>query len=210
MKHNNKLYLGSIQELGVPTYGKDLETGKPDSRVKMRRFEGYNSGSKAYQIHRPRKRTITVEWNIVFEENNIHPTNDSVTNSSDVQSEGEKEKIIQYTESIQDDPKYSQQQAPDNVGPEKNLSAYRTVNKELTTAPAHCENLENGDNELKTLRKELKSIKAELTTMQHKLMEAMGASEDLQMCIEALQDLITDGAAVPMKLPHLPMRVKAK
>jgi hypothetical protein len=206
IKHNSKLYLGGIQELGVPIYGKDLKAGKPDSRAKMGCFEGYNSGSKAHQIHRPQKRTITVEQNIVFKENNIRPTNDSVTNSSDVQSEGEKERIIQYTKSIQDDPKYSQQQAPDNIGPEKESSAYRTVNEELTTALAHCENLENGDNELKTLWKELKSIKAELTMMKHKLMEVMGASEDLQMHIEALQDLITDGAVMPMKLPHLPTR----
>ena len=52
---------------------------------------------------------MAVKQNIGFKENDIH-------NSSDVQSEGEKEKIIQYTESIQDHPKYPQKQAHDDVG----------------------------------------------------------------------------------------------
>lgn len=70
--------------------------------------------------------------------------------------------------------------------------------------------------DLETLRKELKSVKAELVTVRHELMEAIEAKEASETCVKALREFIADnnvGAAaadgalsspMPIKLPPPP------
>ena len=95
MKHGKKPFLGGIQEFGVAAYVKDLKAGKLDSRAQQGRFVSYDSKSKGYRIYWPKKKSITVERNIVFNENDVL-TKDLETYSIGIQSEGEKEKVIQY------------------------------------------------------------------------------------------------------------------
>ena len=144
---------------------------------------------------------MAVKHNIGFKENDIY-------NSSNVQSEGKKKKIIQYTKSMQDHPKYPQKQARDNVGHKEESSAYRAMNRQSTTVIAHCKDLED---KLERLWKELQSVKTELTTVKHDLIEVKEASETH---IKALQEfnvinnictIYADGVAVPMKPPTPPM-----
>ena len=71
VKHNEKPHLGGIQEFGVAAYVKDLKAGKLDARAQMGRFVGYDSESKGYRIFWPRKRTVSVERNVVFNEKDI-------------------------------------------------------------------------------------------------------------------------------------------
>jgi hypothetical protein len=94
--HNKKPHLAGIQEFGAAAYVKDLKAGKLDAWAKVGRFVGYDSESKGFRIYWPGKRTVTVERDIVFNENNIR--DGSVMISSNVLSEGEIEgdKIIQH------------------------------------------------------------------------------------------------------------------
>ena len=78
------------------------------------------------------------------------------------------------------------------------------MNRQPTTVIAHCKDLED---KLEMLWEELQSVKTELTTVKHDLIEVKEAS---QMCIKSLQDFIVinnicaihaDNVAVPMKPP---------
>jgi hypothetical protein len=93
-RHNKKPHLAGIQEFGAAAYVKDLKAEKLDARAKVGRFVGYDSESKGFRIYWPGKRTVTVEHDVVFNENDIR--DGSVTISSNVLSEGEMEgdKII--------------------------------------------------------------------------------------------------------------------
>jgi len=71
LKNKIKPYLGGIQEFGVAAYVKDLNTGKLESRAQITCFVGYDSESKGYRIYWPQKRSVTVERNVVFNENNV-------------------------------------------------------------------------------------------------------------------------------------------
>ena len=63
--------LARIQEFGAATYMKDLKAGKLDARAKVGRFIGYDSESKGYRIYWPGKRSVTVEQNVIFNENDV-------------------------------------------------------------------------------------------------------------------------------------------
>ena len=91
MKTNKKPHLGGIKEFGAAAYVKDLHAGKLDARARVGRFVGYDSESKGYCIYWPDKKSVTVEWNIVFNENDTTLEDTNLT----VLAEGEKEKIIQ-------------------------------------------------------------------------------------------------------------------
>ena len=54
------------QEFSAATYVKDLSTGKLDARAKKGHLVGYDFESKGFRIYWPEKRSITVECNIVF------------------------------------------------------------------------------------------------------------------------------------------------
>ena len=98
--HGKKPHLGGIQEFGAAAYVKDLKAGKLDARAQLGRFVGYDSESKGYRIYWPGKRTVSVEHNVVFNENDIQASDGTVSISGGILSEGEKEseKIIQYPE----------------------------------------------------------------------------------------------------------------
>ena len=99
MKNKKKPHLGGIQEFGVAAYVKDLKARKLDARAQVGRFVGYDSESKGYRIYWPGKRSITVERNVIFNQNDVR-SNESVTiPSGDVLSEGEMNKVIQNSES---------------------------------------------------------------------------------------------------------------
>ena len=95
MKHKKKPHLAGIREFGVAAYVKDLKAGKLDSRAQVGRFVGYDSESKGYRIYWPRKRTVTVERNVVFNENDVHSTEAFTIIPGDPLAEGERDKIIQ-------------------------------------------------------------------------------------------------------------------
>ena len=99
MKNKEKPHLSGIQEFGVAAYVKDLKAGKLDARVQVGHFVGYDSESKGYRIYWPRKRSITVERNVVFNQNDVCEAENITISSRDTLSEGEKDKIIQNPES---------------------------------------------------------------------------------------------------------------
>ena len=99
MLNKSKPYLGGIQEFGTAAYVKDLKAGKLDACTQQGRFVGYDSKSKGFRIYWPTKRSITVERNVVFNGNNIQEKENS-TVTVGVQSEGEKDKVIQHPENI--------------------------------------------------------------------------------------------------------------
>ena len=98
MKNKKKPHLAGIQEFGVAAYVRDLKAGKLDARAKAGRFVGYDSESKGYRIYWPGKRSITVERNIVFNQDDVHDTSEVTISSGDILSEGEKDKVIQNPE----------------------------------------------------------------------------------------------------------------
>jgi hypothetical protein len=58
-------------------------------------FVGYDSESKGYRIYWPNKRSVTVERNVVFNEDDVLTTDDIAIIPSDTLAEGERDKIIQ-------------------------------------------------------------------------------------------------------------------
>jgi Reverse transcriptase (RNA-dependent DNA polymerase) len=95
MGHKKKPNLCSIQELGAAAYVKDLNAGKLDSQAKKGHFVGYDSESKGYRIYWPEKRSITVEHNVVFNQDDANTSDKLAVINSVAQSEGENKKIIQ-------------------------------------------------------------------------------------------------------------------
>jgi hypothetical protein len=105
--HKKKPHLNGIQEFGAAAYVKDLKAGKLDARAQLGRFVGYDSESKGYRIYWPAKRTVSVERNVVFNQNDVRVSDASVTFSG-TQSEGEKDKVIQYPENVVEIPQKDQ------------------------------------------------------------------------------------------------------
>ena len=102
--HGKKPHLAGIQEFGAAAYVKDLKAGKLDARAHMGRFVGYDSESKGFRIYWAGKRSVTIERNVVFNENDVR--NDGSTVSIGPLSEGEKEaeKVIQGPEDSSENP----------------------------------------------------------------------------------------------------------
>ena len=99
MPDKSKPYLGGIQEFGTAAYVKDLKAGKLDAHAQQGHFVGYDFESKGFRIYWPTKRSITVERNVVFNGNDVQEKENS-TVMVGVQSEGEKDKVIQHPENI--------------------------------------------------------------------------------------------------------------
>ena len=96
--NNKKPYLGGIQEFGVAAYVKDIRAGKLDARAQVGRFVGYDAESKGFRIYWPGKRSITVERNVVFNQNDTHTAENFAIIPGDALVEGEKDerdKVIQ-------------------------------------------------------------------------------------------------------------------
>ena len=111
MRHKEKPYLGGIQEFGAAVYVKDLKAGKLDARAQLGRFVGYDHESKGYRIYWPTKRSVTVERNVLFNESDIQSNDSTVTLSGGVQSEGERNKVIQYPENHDKSPEDVEKQS---------------------------------------------------------------------------------------------------
>ena len=104
MKTKKKPNLAGIQEFGATAYVKDLKAGKLDSRAKLGRFVGYDSESKGYRIYWPEKRSITVERDVVFNQDDTQVQNNTAIIHGETLSEGEKEKIIQLPQNKAENP----------------------------------------------------------------------------------------------------------
>ena len=113
MLNKSKPYLGGIQEFGMAAYVKDSKAGKLDMRVQQGRFVGYDSESKGYRIYWPTKRSISVERDVVFNENNILER-DNTTVTVGVQSEEEKDKVIQHPENTKEVKNHQTDNEPQN------------------------------------------------------------------------------------------------
>jgi hypothetical protein len=98
MGHNKKLHLAGIQEFGAATYVKDLTAGKLDAHAKKRQLVGYNSKSKGYKIYWPEKWSITIEQNVVFNQDNSSISDKTTIIHGETLSEGKNEKIIQASQ----------------------------------------------------------------------------------------------------------------
>ena len=95
MKLGRKPNLGHIHEFGAAAYVKDLEARKLDSWALVGCFVGYDIETKGYQIYWPTKRSITVERNVIFNENDVHTTDNLTIIQDDTLAEGERTKNIQ-------------------------------------------------------------------------------------------------------------------
>ena len=95
MRNNKKPNLASIQKFGAAAYVKDLKAGKLDTRVKVGCFIGYYSESKGYQIYWLEKRSITVERNMIFNQDNVCTSEGIAIVYGETQFEGEINKVIQ-------------------------------------------------------------------------------------------------------------------
>ena len=78
---------------------KDFKAGKLDARAQVGHFIGYDSESKGYRIYWPGKQSITVEQNVVFNQEDVQNVDSITISSGDTLSEGEKDKVIQSPES---------------------------------------------------------------------------------------------------------------
>ena len=92
MKLGWKPNLANIHEFGVAAY---LKARKLDSQPNIGHFVGYNIESKGYHIYWPAKRTISVERNVVFNQNDVHTNENLTIIQDDALAEGERTKDIQ-------------------------------------------------------------------------------------------------------------------
>jgi len=107
---------------------KDLKAGKLDARTQQGHFVGYDSKSKGYRIYWPTKRSITAKRNVVFNGNDIQATESSTTFSVGVQSEGERDKVIQYPENHKEHPKEVQNQQNEPIDESAEKGDPKTTN----------------------------------------------------------------------------------
>ena len=116
MIHKKKPNLAGIQEFGAAAYVKDLKAGKLDARAKVGRFVGYDSESKGFRIYWPATRSVSVERNVVFNENDVR-NDDGTVPIPGALSEGEKEadKVIQHPENSVEGLKKAQDDQNDNA-----------------------------------------------------------------------------------------------
>ena len=116
VKTQKKPNLTGIQEFGAAAYVKDLKAGKLDARVKKGHFVGYDSESRGYRIYWPEKRLITVECNVVFNQDDVLKSEDSTIIYGKAQSEGESNKVIQAPQNDAEEPenKETDNQQSDN------------------------------------------------------------------------------------------------
>ena len=95
MGNKKKPNLAGIKEFRATAYIKDLTAGKLEAWAKKGCFVRYNSESKSYQIYWPKKQSITIERNVIFNQDDATTHDDMAIIYGEVLSEGEKEKVIQ-------------------------------------------------------------------------------------------------------------------
>jgi Reverse transcriptase (RNA-dependent DNA polymerase) len=139
MKNKRKPNLAGIQEFGVAAYVKDLKAGKLDARAKKGQFIGYDSESKRYRIYWPEKRSVTVERNVVFNQDDACTSDDTAIIYGEAQSEGEKDKVIQALQNNNEDLEKPKDEEPeDQQTSEEELQPHQSLqdsNSVLTDEP---------------------------------------------------------------------------
>ena len=93
---------------------KDLDASKLDLKVCIGRFVSYDSESKGYQIYWPKQKSISVEWNVVFNANDITLEEENVPIPMDALAEGERDKVIQSPKPSPSSEKSDNQIEPEN------------------------------------------------------------------------------------------------
>ena len=91
---------------------KDIHAGKLDARAQVGHFVRYDAESKGFRIYWPRKQSITVERNVVFNENDTHTSKNFAIIPGYVSAEREKDKkdkVIQCPASNVEDAKEPQE-----------------------------------------------------------------------------------------------------
>ena len=126
MGNKKKPHLAGLQEFGVAAYMEDLAAGKLDAQAKKGQFVGYDSEWKGYRIYWPNKRSITVKWNVVFNHDNVNVSDDTAIIHGKVQSEREKEKVIQSSQNDARDV-----EKPENQEPEDQQSQEKATDVEI-------------------------------------------------------------------------------
>ena len=107
-------YLTSIQEFGTAAYVKDLDASKLDPKPHVGRFMGYDSESKGYRIYWPKQKSISVEWNVVFNASDVTLEEVNVPIPMDALAEGERDKVIQSPKPSPSSEKPDNQTEPEN------------------------------------------------------------------------------------------------
>src|SRR5215471_4504867 len=69
MGTGEKPNLSNLRQFGCTAWVKNLDAGKLDPRTVEGRFLGYDEESKGYRIYWPQKRSVTVERDVYFDEN---------------------------------------------------------------------------------------------------------------------------------------------
>ena len=122
MRHKTKPSFARIQEFGAAAYVKDLKAGKLDARAKVGCFVSYDSESKGYKIYWPGKRSITVEKNIVFNQDDVHTSKETAIIYGETQSEGEINKTIQAPQNNVNEVKKPENEEPNDQWAQKPVS----------------------------------------------------------------------------------------
>ena len=114
---------------------------------------GYNSESKGYWIYWHKQKSISVEWNVVFNVNNITLEDENVPIPMDALAEGERDKVIQSPKPSPSSDKPNNQTEPENkpeVGEEPEKVPFPSENSPsedsaqdapLTPVQCHAERL---------------------------------------------------------------------
>jgi hypothetical protein len=114
IKNKRKPNLAGIQEFRVAAYVKDLKAGKLDARAKKGQFIGHDSEFKGYRIYWPDKRWVTVEWNVIFNQDDACTSDDTAIIYGKAQSEGEKDKVIQVLQNNDEDLEKPKDEEPED------------------------------------------------------------------------------------------------
>ena len=148
MRHGKKPYLAGIQEFRTAAYMKDLDVGKLDPKARIGRFVGYDSESKGYRIYWPKQKSISVEWNVVFNVSDITLEEVNVPIPMDALAEGERDKVIQSPKLSPSSEKSDSQIEPENeheVGEEPEKVPFPLENpppeelaQEAPSTPVQC------------------------------------------------------------------------
>ena len=103
--------------------------------MKKGRFVGYDSKSKGYRIYWPEKKSITVEHNIIFNQDNIHSSEETTIIYGEAQPEGESDKVIQAPQNNAEESenKETDDQQIDNKTTEHHQNSVQFPTTELQT-----------------------------------------------------------------------------
>ena len=100
VRNGKKPNLMRIWELSAVAYVKDLTTGKLDLQAWIGQFVGYDSECRGYCINWPHRHSVTVEQNVIFNDDDLSVKSNYIIIPGDVLAEGERDKVIQHPVNI--------------------------------------------------------------------------------------------------------------